>query len=100
MMYCPKCGTTNDDQAAFCRQCGTNLKPVGGAAPTIVPAAVIYAGFWKRFAAFIIDAIVLGIVGSIIRVFFRFAFLGNSRVGVIILLTSPISIVIGPCVTP
>jgi hypothetical protein len=27
-MYCPKCGTTNPDQAKFCRACGTNLEAV------------------------------------------------------------------------
>jgi hypothetical protein len=27
-MYCPKCGTTNPDQAKFCRACGTNVEAV------------------------------------------------------------------------
>lgn len=26
MVYCQKCGTTNDDEADFCGSCGANLK--------------------------------------------------------------------------
>ena len=25
-MYCPQCGTANDDNAAFCANCGFNLE--------------------------------------------------------------------------
>jgi hypothetical protein len=41
-MYCPQCGTTNEDTAAFCKSCGTDLKkykeqwadPAGANEPT------------------------------------------------------------------
>jgi uncharacterized RDD family membrane protein YckC len=61
-MYCDKCGAQVDDQAAFCDKCGATLqKPqtgTGAIAPG-TPAAAEYAGFWKRFAAAIIDGLVM-----------------------------------------
>jgi uncharacterized RDD family membrane protein YckC len=78
-MFCSKCGANVPDNATFCGACG---QPTGGvaaavpvaAAPAVTyaaPGAVVrptvqYAGFWLRFVAFIIDAIILGIVGFII----------------------------------
>lgn len=73
---CQKCGTQNDAQARFCRQCGNSLGTASGtqAAPVsaaqtaaVYPAqayavmsdAVRYAGFWKRFIAYLIDVIIL-----------------------------------------
>ena len=47
-MYCPQCGATNEDSAAFCASCGTDLRKYkeqwtepqeGDAAPTTGPAA-------------------------------------------------------------
>jgi hypothetical protein len=46
-MYCPQCGTTNEESAAFCASCGTDLRkykeqwtetPQGDAAPTAATA--------------------------------------------------------------
>lgn len=34
--------------------------------PTVPPATMAYAGFWKRFAAYLIDSIVISIVAMII----------------------------------
>jgi uncharacterized RDD family membrane protein YckC len=87
-MYCSKCGANVADGAVFCSACG---QPTAGgaasaAAPTPPPAAtpayalptqaswqapaarpaVAYAGFWLRFVAIIIDAIVLGFVRWIV----------------------------------
>jgi len=64
-MFCPQCGASNSDEAAFCLRCGTRLSQVrqGTAPPTSVPqVAVDYAGFWRRFGAFIIDYILIGVV--------------------------------------
>jgi uncharacterized RDD family membrane protein YckC len=79
-MFCPNCGTQNDDQAIFCKSCGASLK---AAAPPVQPAVtantiptspvistITYAGFWKRFAAFLIDYIILGAVFSILALAF------------------------------
>jgi len=54
----------------FCLYCGTSLQ-ISAATPS-VPEDVVslgieaYAGFWRRFAAWIIDQVLLGIVGSVI----------------------------------
>jgi hypothetical protein len=29
MKYCPKCGTTDDDNTFFCKQCGAQLPMMG-----------------------------------------------------------------------
>lgn len=66
---CPKCGSVLPPNAAYCFACGRLLDgtaasgglaagPVAGDAAT----AAIRAGFWIRFAAFLIDACVLGLV--------------------------------------
>ena len=48
-MFCPKCGRENDNTALFCQWC------------RVAFTTVEYAGFWKRFLAYIIDYII-GIV--------------------------------------
>jgi uncharacterized RDD family membrane protein YckC len=55
-MVCGNCGQANDDRAVYCQSCGKPLPQ-----STEVPAASgkVYAGFWKRFAALIIDAVVV-----------------------------------------
>ena len=68
-MYCQKCGAQNDDQAAFCDKCGTALQkasPATTAGVAASPAAVQYAGFWRRFAASLIDGLIVGAVPTII----------------------------------
>jgi uncharacterized RDD family membrane protein YckC len=87
-MYCSKCGANVPDGAVFCSACGQPTAGVAAGQPaTVAPArptgvtpgyappvqagwqapvarpAVAYAGFWLRFVAFLIDAIVLGFVG-------------------------------------
>ncbi len=71
-MICLTCGTENDSQAESCRFCGGRLidwrsgaSAPAGAAPQEVPTAgpaQHYAGFWRRFIAFLIDQLLLGIV--------------------------------------
>jgi uncharacterized RDD family membrane protein YckC len=52
MNICPKCGKENLDQARFCQSCGTELSPSRA-------VSVVYAGFWQRVAAMLIDMIVV-----------------------------------------
>jgi uncharacterized RDD family membrane protein YckC len=94
-MYCHKCGAQNDDQAAFCDKCGaalTNMRPMvsataapsptspeSGPAPPLYPAAVEYAGFWKRLAAALIDGILL--IGTYFVLTFLFSFVYYSVTG-------------------
>ncbi len=56
MDSCPSCGKFNEDRAAYCQGCGAALK--AGRAP--VPLTATYGGFWKRAAAWLIDAVVVG----------------------------------------
>jgi len=63
-MYCQKCGAQNDDQAAVCGKCGTNLQEatLGRSTPaTAGPPAVQYAGFCRRLAAYLIDQFIMQI---------------------------------------
>jgi len=94
-MYCHKCGAQNDDQAAFCDKCGaalTNMRPMvsatatpsptspeSGPVPPLYPAAVEYAGFWKRLAAALIDGILL--IGTYFVLTFLFSFIYYSVTG-------------------
>lgn len=95
-MYCSKCGAQVADGAVFCSACGQRVAnfggpadeaasaatqgsaiPVPGPAPTwareSVPEAQTaprsYAGFWLRFVAAIIDALIIGFAFGIPFVF-------------------------------
>src|SRR5580765_2681764 len=64
-MFCTRCGTVNADQVRFCSSCGSPLTPVSaGRGPAAVAPQfsqakpVVYAGFWRRFVAMIIDSLV------------------------------------------
>jgi len=80
-VFCSKCGAAIGQGAAFCQTCGG---PVGG---TVVAGATvgvvsphagvgaiayvinpIYAGFWLRFAAYLIDRIILGVATALLLV--------------------------------
>lgn len=78
-MFCSKCGATVAEGVSYCPNCGQATGGVSpGAAATAVPAyagapgsvavaaapSVAYAGFWLRFVAWIIDRILLQIVGA------------------------------------
>lgn len=62
-MYCMRCGTLNADSASFCSQCGSSLTGAAvdsTAATDVAPAAqAVYAGFWLRVAAYLIDGVIL-----------------------------------------
>jgi hypothetical protein len=49
-MFCPKCGTFNQDTAVICNQCGAELTPASGTVPqpgtapgTYVPNYLVFA---------------------------------------------------------
>jgi uncharacterized RDD family membrane protein YckC len=81
-VYCSRCGSAVDDAATFCSRCGQPTRAAGivaaGTAPVVPtlnaplaapPVAAVslapgsparaYAGFWLRFLAYIIDAVIL-----------------------------------------
>jgi uncharacterized RDD family membrane protein YckC len=81
-MFCPSCGANVPDGTAFCGSCGkpiigysvgptsapaVSVAPPVAVAPGVYVAAVrtgdtgLYAGFWLRFVAAIIDGLILGI---------------------------------------
>jgi uncharacterized RDD family membrane protein YckC len=45
--------------------------PYGGQAPVAYAQPAAYGGFWIRVVAYIIDAVILGIIGSIINILFH-----------------------------
>lgn len=51
--------------------------PVGGHAAAVYDGEVVYAGFWKRFAAYTIDSLVVGIVGAILQMVIAGAMFGG-----------------------
>lgn len=58
-MYCTQCGTPAVPGGRFCANCG---HPHGGAAPVATVVEPVFAGFWLRAGAFLID---WGILGAI-----------------------------------
>ncbi len=55
MAFCPNCGAEHAAGADYCPSCG---KPLTAAADR---AARGYGGFWRRFAAFVIDSLIVNI---------------------------------------
>lgn len=77
-MFCSRCGATVQEGNRFCQACGQDVAaavvtapptaaPLGmspaaapvSATPTFAPLP--YGGFWQRFAAYLIDGLILGI---------------------------------------
>ena len=67
MAFCANCGHELAAGAATCPECG---HPTGGFAHT---AALDYADFWSRFAAWLIDGILLIIPSVVFGIGFRYA---------------------------
>lgn len=67
--FCPRCGQPAAPGASFCGGCGqplsapaapaTSFAPSPATYPTYAPAGERYAGFWIRFAAYLIDSLIL-----------------------------------------
>ena len=91
LKFCPKCGNKLEPDASFCDACGTDLRhrvetkempspmrtvtaPAQKVQPFVErrPGDVEYAEFLPRFAAFIIDVIIIAIVGWLITLPFSF----------------------------
>jgi uncharacterized RDD family membrane protein YckC len=74
-MKCRVCGHDNAPEASFCGNCGAALATTAiPATPTAVPVPppaapgvqAEYMGFWIRFVAAVIDAVILGAVSVIL----------------------------------
>jgi uncharacterized RDD family membrane protein YckC len=69
-MYCTQCGSQNPDEAKFCFNCGKQLGGEVLPATPGTPAMPEYAGFWRRFVAYIIDRLILGVPSAILVALF------------------------------
>ncbi len=65
-MFCSKCGVTVPDGAVICPACGQATGGVAAPAYAVARPLVVYAGFWLRFVAWIIDRILLGVVTRLV----------------------------------
>ena len=74
-MNCPSCNAVNYSNAKFCTNCGAPLAtapqtpyqaPASHQFQENMAAAFVYAGFWKRVIAWIIDGIIFGILSWIV----------------------------------
>jgi uncharacterized RDD family membrane protein YckC len=80
-VFCSNCGQQTDENARFCRHCGYQLTSAGPATTqppagflrsnvstldVAAPRAVVYAGFWRRFAAAIVDSILVTILSMLV----------------------------------
>jgi uncharacterized RDD family membrane protein YckC len=59
-MYCRNCGTEHPDTAQFCPNCGVGTAAGG------VAVSTEYSGFWRRIAAYLVDALILAIPNIIL----------------------------------
>ncbi len=74
-MFCNNCGMENEESLEVCRSCGLKLfnEQVAsemGSSEAVAHAGVLYAGFWKRAAAALIDSFLLFIVGTVLGLLF------------------------------
>ena len=53
--HCERCGSLIPGYAAFCPACGNAIARAS-------PSEMLYAGFWMRFLASIVDGIIIGIL--------------------------------------
>jgi uncharacterized RDD family membrane protein YckC len=84
-MFCSRCGKQVDEGNRFCQACGQEVGvavgPLSSGVPSAVPlppssvaarpgdyATPLYAGFWVRFVAYLIDGLILGIPFGIIAI--------------------------------
>ncbi|MCL2337072.1 MAG: RDD family protein [Firmicutes bacterium] len=67
-MFCVSCGKAVATDEIFCTNCGSKIQtgltsvPSGGAINTQTVAMPVYAGFFSRVAAFLIDSVILSLV--------------------------------------
>lgn len=72
-MYCTQCGTKTVEGGIYCANCG---RPLAGTAPAVAAAESVYAGFWLRAGAFLIDQGILIAVSYFGMLIAMMAFVG------------------------
>lgn len=88
-MHCSNCGAKLNEEDQYCYRCGAPVTPIDAAASkpafaaTKVPPPTTpvytgdifsYAGFWKRFAAWLLDVIILSFIGLAVSFAFDFVY--------------------------
>jgi uncharacterized RDD family membrane protein YckC len=81
MPYCKKCGNELPEGAKYCPACGTSTSTEDTATvstvqvdPTVFDVSGVKLAFWgDRFVAWLIDAIIIGVVVGILGIFTWFA---------------------------
>ena len=67
MPICPSCGLANAADARFCQSCGAAAGEPGSGAPAgFAPGPAVYAGFWQRVVASLIDWLFLGFATAVL----------------------------------
>ncbi len=62
--FCGSCGAPRDAASTnFCRNCGAAFAGPPNAAHEASPAFAPKGGFWRRAGAYLLDALVLGVIG-------------------------------------
>jgi|WetSurMetagenome_2_1015567.scaffolds.fasta_scaffold132743_3 uncharacterized RDD family membrane protein YckC len=62
-MYCRKCSAQQPEGTRYCNKCGFSLYEADGTQNGATPVRYLeYAGFWRRFGAYIIDYVILNAV--------------------------------------
>ena len=94
MAFCTKCGKALDDEAAFCPRCGTPVAGKGAAsAPTggslsgidsVIKEPVAQEYWVQRIVAFVIDALIVGVVVGVLSIAFTLPFLFISGINTMI----------------
>lgn len=99
-MFCSKCGSAIVADAAFCQACGNPItqgsqaitaapppgfvSPHAGVGAIVYATNVVYAGFWLRFVAYLIDRVILGIFTTAVLVPFFFLLGGAALIDALI----------------
>lgn len=80
-MFCSRCGKEVEEGNRFCQVCGQEIgaavttaasvvsappPPYSPSSPVASAPASPYAGFWVRFAAFLIDRVIIGVPWAIV----------------------------------
>ena len=79
---CPRCNSSNEQKSTYCYHCGLPLDDSTAATSSISRSRTVFlagqpAGFWIRLVAWLIDFVILLVVGGIVAVLIGLGFDDN-----------------------